>query len=100
MSTPAGLIPIGKLVDDDAVGTKVYDAHGVTRIVATKANGVKDVLRLHTKAGYTLDVTADHLVWRADGSGRRCSFVEAGKLRSGDCSALDVEPEVGGSDRG
>ena len=25
----------------DAVGTKVYDAHGVTRIVATKANGVK-----------------------------------------------------------
>ena len=63
VSTPAGLIPIGSLVAGDAVGTKVYDAHGVTKIVATKANGVKDVLRLHTKAGYTLDVTADHLVW-------------------------------------
>jgi ribonucleoside-diphosphate reductase alpha chain len=57
VSTPAGLVPIGKLVQDDAVGTKVYDAHGVTRILATKSNGVKDVLRLHTKAGYMLDVT-------------------------------------------
>ena len=65
VSTPAGLIPIGELVEDDAVGTKVYDATGLTKIVATKANGVKDVLRLHTNAGYTLDVTADHLVWRA-----------------------------------
>src|SRR5215472_3398322 len=33
VSTPAGLIPIGKLVDENAVGTKVYDAHGVTKIV-------------------------------------------------------------------
>ena len=34
ISTPAGLVPIGKLVEDDAVGTKVYDAHGLTRVVA------------------------------------------------------------------
>jgi ribonucleoside-diphosphate reductase alpha chain len=83
VSTPAGLIPIGKLVEDDAVGTKVYDARGVTRIVATKANGVKQVLRLHTKAGYALDVTADHLVWRSSASdtGR---FVPAGTLKPGD----------------
>ena len=83
VSTPAGLVPIGKLVEDDAVGTKVYDAHGVTRIVATKANGVKDVLRLHTKAGYQLDVTADHLVWKSTGVGTG-RFVEAGTLRPGD----------------
>ncbi len=83
VSTPSGLIPVGQLVDDNAVGTKVHDAAGVTRIVATKANGVKDVLRLHTKAGYTLDVTADHLVWlsTSTGSGR---FVPAGTLRPGD----------------
>jgi ribonucleoside-diphosphate reductase alpha chain len=83
VSTPAGLIPIGKLVADDAVGAKVYDAHGVTKIVATKANGVKPVLRLHTKAGYALDVTADHLVWRSTDqvSGR---FVPAGTLKPGD----------------
>ncbi len=83
VSTPAGLVPIGALVEDDAVGAKVYDATGVTRIVATKANGVKDVLRLHTSAGYTLDVTADHLVWRCtDGTSGR--FVPAGTLRPED----------------
>jgi ribonucleotide reductase alpha subunit len=83
VSTPAGLIPIGKLVDDDAVGTKVYDAHGVTRIVAAKANGVKDVLRLHTKAGYTLDVTADHLIWRSTATGTG-HFAAAGTFAPGD----------------
>ena len=83
VSTPAGLVPIGKLVEKDAVGTKVYDAHGVTRILATKANGVKPVLRLHTKAGYALDVTSDHLVWRSSDrdTGR---FVPAGSLKPGD----------------
>src|SRR5690348_13535588 len=83
VSTPAGLVPIGALVEGNAVGTKVYDATGLTKIVATKANGVKDVLRLHTSAGYTLDVTADHLVWRCtDGTSGR--FVPAGALRVGD----------------
>src|SRR5258708_6019304 len=77
VSTPAGLIPIGKLVADEAVGIKVYDAHGITKIVATKANGVKPVLRLHTKAGYALDVTADHLVWRSSGE-ETGSFIQAG----------------------
>jgi ribonucleoside-diphosphate reductase alpha chain len=83
VSTPAGMVPIGKLVEEEAIGTKVFDAHGLTKIVATKANGVKDVLRLHTKAGYTLDVTADHLVWKStsDKTGR---FVEADTLRPGD----------------
>jgi ribonucleoside-diphosphate reductase alpha chain len=83
VSTPGGLVPIGKLVEDNAVGTKVYDANGLTTVVATKANGVKDVLRLHTKAGYALDVTADHLVWRSSSetTGR---FVPAGTLLPGD----------------
>jgi ribonucleoside-diphosphate reductase alpha chain len=97
VSTPAGLVPIGKLVANDAVGTKVYDAHGLTRIVATKSNGVKDVLRLHTKAGYTLDVTADHLVWRASDL-ENGAFVTAGSLQAGD-ALLHVDPDVGGSDR-
>jgi ribonucleoside-diphosphate reductase alpha chain len=97
VSTPAGLIPIGKLVADDAVGAKVYDAHGLTRIVATKSNGVKDVLRLHTKAGYPLDVTADHLIWRASDL-ENGAFVTAGSLHAGD-ALLQVDPDVGGSDR-
>jgi len=83
VSTPAGVVPIGELVERNAVGTKVYDAAGLTKIVAVKANGVKDVLRVHTKAGYTLDVTPDHLVWKATGQGTGW-FVEAGTLREGD----------------
>ncbi|MGB8384573.1 MAG: vitamin B12-dependent ribonucleotide reductase [Dermatophilaceae bacterium] len=83
VSTPDGMVPIGKLVETDAVGQKVYDAHGLTTLLATKSNGVKEVIRLHTKAGYVLDVTADHLVWKASGwkTGR---FVEAAALRVGD----------------
>ncbi|WUI04894.1 vitamin B12-dependent ribonucleotide reductase [Micromonospora sp. NBC_00421] len=83
VSTPAGLVPIGKLVEDGSVGTKVYDANGLTRIVAVKANGVRDVLRLHTKAGYTLDVTPDHVVWQSTGTGTG-RWVEAGTLAPGD----------------
>ena len=83
VSTPQGLVPIGRLVEDDAIGTKVYDADGVTRIVAVKANGTKNVLRIHTTAGYTLDVTADHLVWRSGGD-TTGQFVPAGELQPGD----------------
>jgi ribonucleotide reductase alpha subunit len=83
VSTPGGLVPIGRLVEDNAVGTKVLDAQGVTRIVAVKHNGQKPVLRVHTKAGHTLDVTADHLVWKASDA-KYGRFVRAGELRPGD----------------
>ncbi|HEX3491762.1 MAG TPA: vitamin B12-dependent ribonucleotide reductase, partial [Streptosporangiaceae bacterium] len=97
VSTPDGLIPIGQLVTREAVGTKVHDAHGVTRIVATKANGVKEVLRLHTTADYSLDVTPDHLVWRAADL-ETGEFISAGFILPGD-SLMHVDPEVGGTDR-
>jgi ribonucleoside-diphosphate reductase alpha chain len=85
VTTPEGLVPIGRLVEERAVGTKVLDAHGVTRIVAVKHNGRKEVLRIHTMAGHQLDVTADHLVWRlAAGSQPVGVFVEAGSLSVGD----------------
>ncbi len=83
VSTVDGLVPIGQLVETDAVGTKVYDGNGVTSVVATKANGRKNVLRIHTRSGYAVDVTADHLVWRADDV-HQGDFVEAGSLRIGD----------------
>ncbi|MFC5999017.1 vitamin B12-dependent ribonucleotide reductase [Quadrisphaera sp. GCM10027208] len=83
VSTPDGFVPIGELVERNAVGTKVYDAHGLTKILAVKHNGVKDVLRIHTKAGYQLDVTADHLVWKSSGQGSG-GFVPAGTLQAGD----------------
>jgi ribonucleoside-diphosphate reductase alpha chain len=97
VSTPQGPVPIGSLVEDNAVGTKVHDAYGATRVVAVKANGIKDVLRVHTSEGQSLDVTADHLVWRATDL-IVGEFTVAGFLRVGD-HLLDVSPDVGGSDR-
>ncbi|MGI9053856.1 MAG: LAGLIDADG family homing endonuclease, partial [Ilumatobacteraceae bacterium] len=84
VSTPDGLMPIGELVDQDAVGTKVHAATGVTTVVATKANGRRQVLRLHTTSGHVLDVTPDHLVWRSNGQATG-AFVPAGDLHPGDC---------------
>jgi len=81
--TPEGLVPIGELVRSGAVGAKVFDASGVTQVVAVKANGRKSVLRLRMRAGQALDVTADHLVWRRSGVGTG-RFVPAGTLRPGD----------------
>ena len=97
VSTPAGPVAIGSLVESNAVGTKVYDATGTTRIVATKSNGIKEVLRLHTTTGHILEATADHLVWRATGIDTG-EFTVAGFLRPGD-HLLYVQPDVGGSDR-
>jgi ribonucleoside-diphosphate reductase alpha chain len=97
VSTPDGLVPIGQLVKENSVGMKVHDAHGLTRIVATKANGVKEVLRLHTSENYSLDVTPDHLVWRAADL-ETGEFTVAGFILPGD-SLLHVDPEVGGTDR-
>jgi ribonucleoside-diphosphate reductase alpha chain len=83
VSTPEGLVPIGRLVEEGAVGEKVFDANGLTRIEAVKANGRKHVLRVTTRSGHKLEVTGDHLVWRAGGpdSGR---FVPAAELKVGD----------------
>src|SRR5213082_3101498 len=46
ISTPEGMVPIGKLVANEQVGRQVYDADGTTRIVAVKANGQKPVFRV------------------------------------------------------
>ncbi len=83
VSTPEGLVPIGRLVEENAVGAKVFDAFGLTRVVAVKHNGKKRVLRIVTKAGHELEVTADHLVWKCSDENYG-EFVPAGELRPGD----------------
>src|SRR3990170_2522310 len=62
VSTPDGMIPIGRLVEDDAVGREVYDANGVTRIVAVKNNGRKAVRRVRLANGNFVEATPDHVV--------------------------------------
>ena len=62
VSTPDGMIPIGRLVQDGAVGQEVYDANGLTRIVAVKANGRKPVRRIRLANGNFVEATPDHVV--------------------------------------
>jgi len=62
VSTPSGMVPIGRLVEEEQVGREVYDARGVTRIVAVKANGLKPVVRVKLRNGSFVEATADHVV--------------------------------------
>jgi ribonucleoside-diphosphate reductase alpha chain len=62
VSTPEGMAPIGELVEGHHVGREVYDAHGVTRVVAVKANGRKPVQRVRLRNGNFVEATPDHVV--------------------------------------
>jgi ribonucleoside-diphosphate reductase alpha chain len=62
VSTPAGVVPIGELVERHAVGEHVYDRDGITRIVAVKANGRKPVRRVVLTNGGFIEATPDHVV--------------------------------------
>ena len=69
VSTPEGMVPIGELVEDEQIGREVYDANGVTRVVAVKANGVKPVYRVTLRNGQ---------LRRGDGRPRRQGGVTSG----------------------
>jgi ribonucleoside-diphosphate reductase alpha chain len=62
VSTPEGMVPIGEIVEDEQIGREVYDANGVTRVVAVKANGRKRVLRARLRNGSFVEATPDHVV--------------------------------------
>ena len=62
VSTPDGMVPIGELVEGDQVGREVYDSAGLTRIVAVKDNGRKEVFRVGLRNGQFVEATADHVV--------------------------------------
>jgi len=88
VSTPKGLIPIGKIVEERLVGVEVFDREGVTRVVAVKENGVKPVLRAVLKNGNVVEATPDHLVWvETEDNGKvgkgSQQWLEMGALRPG-----------------
>ena len=60
VSTPDGMVPIGQLVAENAIGREIYDANGVTRIVAVQNNGQKPVWRVNLRNGSFIEATADH----------------------------------------
>ncbi len=83
VSTPEGMVPIGELVELDEVGREVYDAHGTTRIVATKANGQKEVFRVTLRNGSFIEATADHVVKAVDERRTEPSWLRVDELQAG-----------------
>src|SRR6266704_1499957 len=62
VSTPEGMVPIGELADGEQIGREVYDADGVTRVVAVAQNGKKPVYRVRLRNDQWVEATADHVV--------------------------------------
>jgi ribonucleoside-diphosphate reductase alpha chain len=81
--TPAGPIPIGEIVERNLVGLPVFDAKGLTRVVAVKHNGVKAVYRVRLTNGNFIEATADHLVLACHGHKGRQRWYEVGQLEPG-----------------
>jgi ribonucleoside-diphosphate reductase alpha chain len=77
VSTPAGPVSIGSIVERGLVGLEVYDGtgdgKGTTRVIAVAENGLKPVFRVVLKNGATLEATGDHLVMAS--AQRRCEGV-------------------------
>ena len=62
VTTPDGPIPIGEIVEHNLVGQYVFDAHGLTRVVAVTPNGTKSVVRVNLSNGNHIEATPDHRV--------------------------------------
>jgi ribonucleoside-diphosphate reductase alpha chain len=83
VSTPEGMVPIGELVDGEQVGREVYDANGVTRVVAVNANGVKPVMRVRLRNGSFVEATPDHVVKAVGHRGSEPRWLRVDQLEVG-----------------
>ncbi|MCC6224739.1 MAG: ribonucleoside-diphosphate reductase, partial [Thermoleophilia bacterium] len=83
VSTPAGMVPIGQLVEEVAVGREVYDAHGTTSVVAVQANGRKEVFRVTLRNGNFVEATADHVVKAVHERRTTSEWLRVDQLRPG-----------------
>lgn len=66
ISTNDGYIQIKDIVDDMMVGKNAYTQFGEAQITDAWYNGKKEVFEIITERGYSLKLTADHLVYVID----------------------------------
>ena len=83
VSTPQGMVRIGEIVDGEQVGREVYDAHGITRVVAVKANGRKPVRRVVLQNGTFVEATPDHVVKAVAQRRTEATWLRVDELRPG-----------------
>ena len=83
ISTPEGMVPIGELVEGEQLGREVYDADGVTRVVAVKHNGRKPVFRVTLRNGQWVEATGDHVVRAVEERRTAPAWLRVDELRLG-----------------
>jgi adenosylcobalamin-dependent ribonucleoside-diphosphate reductase len=83
VSTPEGMVPIGELVEGDQIGREVYDANGITHVVAVKANGTKPVRRVRLRNGQFIEATPDHVVKAVSARRTEPSWLRVDQLQPG-----------------
>ncbi len=83
VSTPRGPIPIGRIVEEEMLGLRIYDETGETRVAAVKANGKKPVYRVVLENNNYIEATADHLVKATYVSGIEPRWVRIDELHAG-----------------
>ncbi|MCW5941312.1 MAG: adenosylcobalamin-dependent ribonucleoside-diphosphate reductase [Fimbriimonadaceae bacterium] len=87
VSTPAGPVPIGEIVERKAIGLEVFDGTaggaGRTRVVAVAENGVKPVYRIVLKNGVRVEATGDHLVLASNERGCVGTWLRVDRLEVG-----------------
>ena len=88
VSTPRGIVRIGKIVEQNLIGLEVLDGtddgRGTTRVVAVKDNGQKPVYRVQLASGAAVYATGDHVVLCVPRGGAGAIWTELGQLQPGD----------------
>ena len=111
VSTPKGILRIGKIVEQNLIGLEVLDGSangtGVTRVLAVKNNGYKTVFRVQLATGTAIYATADHLVYAIPAGSDVPIWRELGLLELGDklierlavkqAATLDLSTAPGGT---
>jgi len=91
VSTPVGMVPIGKIVEQDMVGMEVYDSFGTTKVVATKSNGVKKVYKVELRSGNYVEATEDHEIFASIKRGHPGEWKQLKDVKVGDRLHLYVD---------
>ncbi|MBV8223301.1 MAG: hypothetical protein JO293_08055, partial [Candidatus Eremiobacteraeota bacterium] len=81
VETPAGKIPIGRIVHENMLGLRVFDRYGETEVEAVAFNGFKPVYKVILENDDYLEATSDHRVLVDVGA--QHGWVEVGSLKAG-----------------
>ncbi len=83
VSSPRGFFKIGEIVDNNLIGLPVYDSSGITKVIAVKNNGIKEVYKIILRNGTFIEATGDHLIKAAHERRTNPAWTRADQLKEG-----------------